>query len=217
MAVSKSLFLESALLPDGWTQAVRVEIADGRFSSVQPGAQPQSGDERVSVALPGMCNVHSHGFQRGMAGLTEFRGPAADNFWSWRTLMYRFVARMTPDDIEAVTAQAYVEMLESGFTRVGEFHYVHHDPKGVPYADPAETSARVAAAAAGTGIGLTLLPVFYAHGGFGGAPPERRPAPLRHPRRRLRTIVRRRAADRCAASRRIGRSGAAFAAGRHAR
>ena len=147
MAASKSLFLDSALLPDGWTRAVRVEIADGCFSSVQPGAQPQSGDERVSVALPGMCNVHSHGFQRGMAGLTEFRGPAADNFWSWRTLMYRFVARMTPDDIEAVTAQAYVEMLESGFTRVGEFHYVHHDPKGVTYADPAETSARVAAAA----------------------------------------------------------------------
>jgi len=172
LAASKSLFLDSALLPDGWTRAVRVEIADGRFSSVQPGAQPQSGDERVSVALPGMCNVHSHGFQRGMAGLTEFRGPAADNFWSWRTLMYRFVARMTPDDIEAVTAQAFVEMLESGFTRVGEFHYVHHDPKGVAYADPAETSARVAAAAAGTGIGLTLLPVFYAHGGFGGAAPN---------------------------------------------
>ena len=91
---------------------------------------PQSDDERVWVALPGMCNVHSHGFQRGMAGLTEFRGPEADNFWSWRTLMYRFVERMTPDDIEAVTAQAYIEMLEGGFTRVGEFHYVHHDPKG---------------------------------------------------------------------------------------
>ena len=171
MDASKSLFLESALLPRGWARDVRVEIADGRFRTVEPDAKAKPGDERVAVALPGMSNVHSHGFQRGMAGLTEFRGPAADNFWSWRSLMYRFVARMTPDDLEAVTAQAYVEMIESGFTRVGEFHYVHHDPAGKPYSDPAETSARVVAAASNTGIGLTLLPVFYAHGGFGGAPP----------------------------------------------
>jgi len=161
-----------ALLPEGWASDVRAEITGGRFASIERDAQPQTGDERVAVALPGMCNVHSHGFQRGMAGLTEFRGPEADNFWSWRTLMYRFVARMTPEDIEAVTAQAYVEMLEGGFTRVGEFHYVHHDPKGVPYANPAETAVRVAAAAACAGIGLTLLPVFYAHGGFGGAAPN---------------------------------------------
>jgi len=172
LTASKSLFLESALLPDGWVRHVRVEIADGRFRTVQSGAQAKTGDERVAVALPGLCNVHSHGFQRGMAGLTEFRGPAADNFWSWRTLMYRFVARMSPEDLEAVTAQAYVEMLESGFTRVGEFHYVHHDGLGKPYADPAEMSARVAAATEQTGIGLTLLPVFYAHAGFGGTPPQ---------------------------------------------
>jgi formiminoglutamate deiminase len=172
LAAPTSLFFGSALLPEGWARDVRVEITDGRFSRVLAGAKAQPGDERVEVSLPGMCNVHSHGFQRGMAGLTEFRGPAADNFWSWRALMYRFVGRMTPEDLEAVTAQAYVEMLESGFTRVGEFHYVHHDPAGVPYADPAETSARVAAAAECTGIGLTLLPVFYAHGGFGGAPPD---------------------------------------------
>ncbi|HEU5134020.1 MAG TPA: formimidoylglutamate deiminase [Steroidobacteraceae bacterium] len=167
-----ALHFRSALLPDGWARDVRVEIAGGRFAGVECNAQPQSGDELVSVALPGMCNVHSHGFQRGMAGLTEFRGPEADNFWSWRTLMYRFVARMTPEDIEAVTAQAYIEMLEGGFTRVGEFHYVHHDAQGAPYANPAETAARVAAAAEATGIGLTLLPVFYAQGGFGGAAPN---------------------------------------------
>ena len=183
LAVSKSLFLDSALLPDGWAQAVRVEIAEGRFSSVQPGAQPQSGDERVSVALPGMCNVHSHGFQRGMAGLTEFRGPAADNFWSWRTLMYRFVARMTPDDIEAVTAQAYVEMLESGFTRVGEFHYVHHDPKRRDV-----RGSRGDQRARGRGGGGNRHRPHIAAGVLrarrlrrGAA--QRRPAPLRHPRR----------------------------------
>ena len=167
-----SLHFATALLPDGWAKNVRVEIADGRFLSVERDIEPQAGDERVAIALPGMCNVHSHGFQRGMAGLTEFRGPDADNFWSWRSLMYRFVGRMTPDDIGAITAQAYVEMLEGGFTRVGEFHYVHHDPAGKPYANPAETAIQVAAAVARTGIGLTLLPVFYAHGGFDGAKPN---------------------------------------------
>jgi formimidoylglutamate deiminase len=162
----------SVLLPDGWASNVRVEIAGGRFESIERGVEPQANDERVAVALPGVCNVHSHGFQRGMSGLTEFRGPDADNFWSWRTLMYRFVARMTPEDLSAITAQAYVEMLEGGFTRVGEFHYVHHDPTGEPYANPAETAVQVAAAAARTGIGLTLLPVFYAHGGFDGLKPN---------------------------------------------
>jgi len=160
-----------ALLPDGWSRDVRLRIAAGRFAAVERGVPPQAGDERISVALPGMANVHSHGFQRGMAGLTEYRGPEADNFWSWRELMYRFVARMTPDDVEAITAQAYVDMLEGGFTRVGEFHYVHHEPDGRAYANPAEMATRITAAAGTTGIALTLLPVFYAHGNFGGVPP----------------------------------------------
>src|SRR5262245_40518351 len=168
---SKSLFCVRALLPDGWARDVRLEIEDGRFTKLQRGAGALRGDERVEVALPGIANVHSHGFQRGMAGLTEYRGPEADNFWSWRELMYRFVGLMTPEDLEAITAMAYVEMLENGFTRVGEFHYVHHDTDGAPYADPGEMAARVAAAAETTGIGLTLLPVFYAHSNFGGASP----------------------------------------------
>jgi formiminoglutamate deiminase len=167
-----ALHFASVLLPEGWAQNVRVEIAGGFFESLERDVPPREGDERVTLGLPGMCNVHSHGFQRGMAGLTEFRGPEADNFWSWRTLMYRFVERMTPDDIGAITAQAYVEMLEGGFTRVGEFHYVHHDPAGKPYANLAETAIHVASAVARTGIGLTLLPVFYAHGGFDGAKPN---------------------------------------------
>jgi formimidoylglutamate deiminase len=169
--VTNTLHMASALLPDGWASNVRVQIDAGRFVRVERDAQPRAGDERVAVALPGMSNVHSHGFQRGMAGLTEYRGPDADNFWSWRELMYRFVERMTPDDLEAITAQAYVEMLESGFTRAGEFHYVHHDPAGKPYANAAEMAERIVAAAHGSGIGLTLLPVFYAQGGFGGKPP----------------------------------------------
>jgi formimidoylglutamate deiminase len=170
-AESQAIHCARALLPDGWAKDVRLLIADGKFASVERSAAAQTGDERVGLALPGMCNVHSHGFQRGMAGLTEYRGPEADNFWSWRELMYRFVARMTPDDVEAITAQAYVDMLEGGFTRVGEFHYVHHDIDGKPYSNAAEMATRVAAAAADTGIALTLLPVFYAHGNFGGAAP----------------------------------------------
>ncbi len=137
-AESRAIHCARALLPDGWAKDVRLRIAGGKFAGVERGAMAQSGDERVAVALPGMPNVHSHGFQRGMAGLTEYRGPEADNFWSWRELMYRFVARMTPEDVEAITAQSYVDMLEAGFTRVGEFHYVHHDVDGKAYSNPAE-------------------------------------------------------------------------------
>ena len=167
---SHVVFFKAALLPDGWAADVLVEIDGGLITRVRRGVDLQPRDEHIAVGLPGMSNVHNHGFQRGMAGLTEYRGPDADNFWSWRELMYRFVQRMTPEDLEAISAQAYVEMLESGFTRVGEFHYVHHDLDGRPYANPAEMAERVAAAAAVSGIGLTLLPVFYAQGGFGGQP-----------------------------------------------
>jgi formiminoglutamate deiminase len=167
-----SLFFEQALLPQGFTRDVRVVVAGGLITDIVTGVAPAAGDERHAIGLPGMANLHSHAFQRGMAGLAELRGPSSDSFWTWREVMYRFAHRMTPDDVEAVAAQLYVEMLESGFTRVGEFHYLHHDRDGTPYADIAEMAARIAAAANVTGIGLTLLPVFYAHGGFGGALPN---------------------------------------------
>lgn len=163
-----SLFLDMALLPSGWAGDVRLAIDGGRIVAIDVGATPQSGEERHGCALPGMPNLHSHAFQRGLAGLTEWRGSNEDSFWTWRELMYRFVDRLTPDDLTALAELAYVEMLEAGFTRVGEFHYLHHDPDGRPYADPAEMSAAIAAAAAESGIGLTLLPVFYAQAGFGG-------------------------------------------------
>jgi len=172
MSKVKTLFCETALLPDGWASGVRLEIAAGRIGKVVRDCAPQPEDERIAIALPGVGNLHSHAFQRAMAGLTERRGQGDDSFWTWRTLMYRFVAGMTPDDVEAIAAQAYVEMLEAGFTRVGEFHYVHHAADGTPYGDIAEMAARIAAAADRTGIGLTLLPVFYAHGGFGGVAPS---------------------------------------------
>ena len=117
-----SLFFDHALLPEGWARNVRMTLHDGAIASIEQNAAPQAEDIRQSVALPGLPNLHSHAFQRAMAGLTEVRGPAGDSFWTWRDLMYRFVGRMDPDDIAAIAAQAYVEMLESGFTRVGEFH-----------------------------------------------------------------------------------------------
>ncbi len=166
------LWFESALLPQGWASSVRLQLHDGVIKAVQAGTPVNPGDERHAIGLPGLCNVHSHAFQRAMAGLAETRGPGADDFWTWRTVMYRFLDRMTPDDLEAITAFAFADMLEAGFTRVGEFHYVHHDPAGAPYEDVGEMSVRVAAAAAATGIGLTLLPVLYAHSDFGGAAPS---------------------------------------------
>ena len=160
-----------ALLPDGWHKAVRVEMAGGRIVKVEVGAKPRPDDERVALLVPGMANLHSHAFQRGMAGLAERRGPVDDSFWTWREVMYRFVGHLSPEDFEAIAAQAYIEMLEAGFTRVGEFHYLHHGTDGGAYSDIGEMSGRVASAAEASGIGLTLLPVFYAQGGFGGKPP----------------------------------------------
>jgi formimidoylglutamate deiminase len=166
-----SLWFAQALLPQGWARDVRITLAAGHIQTVTPGAAPAGADIHA-IGLPGLANVHSHAFQRGMAGLAEHRGGAAEeNFWSWREVMYRFLDRMDPDDMQAIAAQAYMEMLESGFTRVGEFHYLHHDAAGVAYANPAEMAERIAAAAAQTGIGLTLLPVFYAHANFGAVPP----------------------------------------------
>jgi formiminoglutamate deiminase len=167
----RELFFEHALLPSGWARDVRISVADGSIVAVAEGA-PRAGADRVAgIAVPGVPNLHCHAFQRGMAALAERRGPGADSFWTWREVMYRFLQRLSPDDVEAIAAFTYMEMLEAGFTTVGEFHYLHHDVDGRPYADLAEMAARIAGAAAQTRIGLTLLPSFYAYGGFGGAPP----------------------------------------------
>ncbi|MBS0277266.1 MAG: amidohydrolase family protein, partial [Proteobacteria bacterium] len=165
------LWFSSALLPEGWASDVRITFAGNTIARVEKGVAPASGDERHGIALSGLPNLHSHAFQRGMAGLAEMRGPANDSFWTWRDVMYRFVDRLTPQAMQAIAELAYMEMLESGFTRVGEFHYLHHDENGAPYANIAEMGAHIAEAARNTGIALTLLPVFYAHSGFGGAPP----------------------------------------------
>lgn len=121
-----------------------------------------------SFILPAIANTHSHAFQRAMAGLTERRGDPADSFWTWREAMYRFAAKINPEQLYAIAAQLYGEMLEAGFTQVCEFHYLHHQPDGTPYADPSEMSQAIIRAAEDAGIGLTLLPVLYQTGGFDG-------------------------------------------------
>jgi len=162
----------AALTPEGWRSDARLTFDGATIAAIETGAAPRPGDERCAILVPALCDLHSHAFQRGMAGLAERRGAQADSFWTWRETMYRFALAMTPDDVEAVAAQLYVEMLEAGFAAVGEFHYLHNAPDGAPYAAPAEMAARIVAAAQATGIGLTLLPVFYAHSTFGGAPPR---------------------------------------------
>lgn len=166
------LHFASALLPSGWANDVQVVITAGAIAAVTPGVAPAAGDERHAIALPGLASLHSHAFQRGMAGLAELRGDSTDTFWTWRETMYRFALAMTPDDVAAVATLLYVEMLEQGFTRVGEFHYLHHDRDGSHYADPAEMVTRIAEASEASGIALTLLPSFYAHGSFGCAAPH---------------------------------------------
>ncbi len=163
---------ELALLPGGWARDAAVSVGpDGRIAAVETGVAPPPGAPR-RLLVPAMANLHCHSFQRAMAGLTEGREDGRDGFWSWRACMYRFLDRLTPDQIEAIAALAFVEMLEAGYAAVAEFHYLHHAPDGTPYDNPAETAARICAAAGTTGIGLTLLPVLYAHGGAGGLPTE---------------------------------------------
>ncbi len=165
------LHFSTALLPDGWAHDVRVTVGpDGLIADIATGVAAEAGDATHAIGLPGMPNLHSHAFQRGMAGLTETSGEGEDSFWTWRQAMYGFLDKLTPDDVEVIATQLYMEMLEAGFTSVAEFHYLHHAADGAGYDDPAEMASRIVAAAQVSGIGLTLLPVFYANGGFGDQP-----------------------------------------------
>ena len=158
---------ERLLVENRWARDVRVEVdGAGRIATLEPGGAAEGCETVAGWAVPGVPNVHSHSFQRAMAGLAEGRGP--DSFWSWREVMYAFLERLTPEDVEAITAQLYVELLKAGFTCVGEFHYLHHPPGGGRYDDPAEMSRRILAAARTAGIGLVHMPVVYERGGFGG-------------------------------------------------
>ncbi len=160
-----TLWASQALLPSGWARDVTVSIgADGRIDSVTPATKPTG--HRAGILLPAPVNVHSHAFQRAMAGLTEGRGPdPADSFWTWRRLMYRFLDRLDPEQVQAIAALVQMEMLEAGYGANVEFHYLHHRPGGAPYDTLSEMAQRIAGAADETGIGLTLLPAQYQFGG----------------------------------------------------
>lgn len=168
----KQLFFSNALLPEGWAQNVALSIDEqGRLERVETGVSVSGRTIDGAIALPGIANLHSHAFQRAMAGLGEWRGTGAgadDSFWTWRDVMYRSLEKLTPEQVHVIAAQLYVEMLEAGFTAVGEFQYVHHQPDGRPYDQLAEMSVQLMQAAEQTGLAQTLLPVFYANGGFGG-------------------------------------------------
>jgi formimidoylglutamate deiminase len=155
-----------ALLPGGWARDVVLRVEEGRIAAMRGG--DAAGAHRVGCLLPAPVNLHSHAFQRAMAGMTEGRSAGQDSFWTWRSLMYRFLDRLTPEDVEAIAAQVMVEMAEAGYAAVAEFHYLHHQPGGIPYAGIAEMSERIVNAADATGFGLTLLPVLYQRGGCDG-------------------------------------------------
>ena len=176
------LFAEQALLSTGWAENVIISLdSDGWIAAVETAQAPAAGDERIAGPLvPAVPNLHSHAFQRAMAGLAEVAGSGDDSFWTWRETMYRTVGLVDPDDVEAIAAKLYVEMLKGGFGRVVEFHYLHHQGGGTPYADPAEMSLRILNAAHRAGIGLTHLPVFYAHANFGGMEPNPGQRPFLH-------------------------------------
>ncbi|WP_170400102.1 formimidoylglutamate deiminase [Ruegeria arenilitoris] len=161
---------KTALLGSDWVHDVRVEIDHGRISRVQYQASALPDDTRVDVLLPALANLHSHAFQRAMAGMTETRMAGRESFWTWRNLMYRFLDRLTPDQIEAIAALVFMEMQEAGYASVGEFHYVHHQPGGAAYDHLSELSQRIFSAAHQTGIGLTHLPVLYTYGGVAQDP-----------------------------------------------
>ncbi len=167
------LWAEAALLPAGFAEGVRLEVdARGDLTRVEAGTEPADAERLPGVVLPGMPNLHSHAFQRAMAGRAERLPPGEASFWTWREVMYRFLGKIGPDELRAIAAQVYVEMLEAGYTAVGEFHYLHHQADGRAYADPAEQSWAILEAQRASGIGLTHLPVLYMAGGFGGRPVE---------------------------------------------
>ena len=165
------LAFEALHQPDGWLTPGYLHVdANGMIaevSAVRPADWPAGATPAPGIAIPGLPNLHSHSFQRAMAGFAEVRGPASDSFWTWREAMYRCAETLRPEALEDIAAMAFLEMLRAGYTSVAEFHYLHHDRDGSPYADRAELSWRVLSAAARVGLGMTFLPVLYLHGGFG--------------------------------------------------
>ncbi|MEA9391015.1 formimidoylglutamate deiminase [Acerihabitans sp. TG2] len=161
-------FAPRALLPHGWQHNVLLHVnPQGQLIEVQPNASQLGATPLAGPVVPAMPNVHSHAFQRAMAGLSEIFGDPTDSFWTWRELMYRMVQRLSPEQVGIIARQLYIEMLKGGYSQVAEFHYLHHAPGGEHYDNPLEMALQISQAATQSGIGLTLLPVLYSYAGFG--------------------------------------------------
>ena len=169
---SQVYFAEQALLPQGWAEKVRIEVRDGLIHRISSDADASGATRLSGPTLPTLANLHSHAFQRAMAGMAEVSLNPNDSFWSWRDLMYKMVHKLTPDDVRIIASQLYIDMLKAGYTQVAEFNYLHHDPKGQVYNKLNEMGLQLAQAADQAGLGLTLLPVLYSHSGFGGQTPN---------------------------------------------
>ncbi|WP_342609186.1 formimidoylglutamate deiminase [Vibrio tritonius] len=166
-----TVFADLAWIDDHWQQQVTLEIEQGTFVSVQTNSlKPTDALHVKGPLLPTLANVHSHAFQRVMAGMAEISLHPDDSFWSWRDLMYKIVGKLSPEQANVIATQLYIEMLKAGYTQVGEFHYLHHATNGAAYSNPAEMSLQLLDAAQRTGMGLTLLPVLYSYSGFGSQP-----------------------------------------------
>lgn len=164
------------LQKQGWLSPAYVLLnPEGKISGISAEPFGQEPIEAIDgFAVPGFQNAHSHAFQYAMSGKAE-RHPAGteDDFWSWREAMYHCALTPDPDQAECIAAMVYSEMARVGYTHVAEFHYLHHDKNGVPYADTAEMGLRMLRAAEKAGIGITLIPVLYQQGGFGLPPTDR--------------------------------------------
>ena len=170
--MANTLHLDQARLPGGWARDVRLTVTDSVITAVEAGADPAGAHRLKGATVPAITNLHSHAFQRAMAGLAERARAGVEDFWAWREAMYRFLDRITPPQMEAIAAMLYAELAEGGYGGIVEFHYLHNDPEGRAYADPAETAHAHRRAAGAAGFGLTLAPVLYSHSGFGGLPPK---------------------------------------------
>jgi formimidoylglutamate deiminase len=178
--MTNTLKFEKALLADGWADAVEIEIdSAGLIGDIKTNAEP-SNEFLSGCAIPGMANLHSHAHQRAMAGLAEQVGASDDSFWTWRDTMYRFIEAIQPQHLHAIAAQLYLEMLQGGYTHVAEFHYLHHQVGGRHYDNPAEMSEQLIQAAQSVGLGMTMLPVLYQQGGFGGVELGKRQRRFQH-------------------------------------
>ncbi len=170
-ATMNQLYAEHILLADGWAKNKTLTISNGIITAIEDGKNEQA-DIASGAVIPGMVNCHSHAFQRAFAGFSEQGSEGQDSFWTWRKIMYKFLGQLSSDDAQVIAQQLYIEMLKMGYTRVAEFHYLHHDVDGSNYQELATMAKAIFNASANAGIGLTLLPVLYQFSGFGAKLPN---------------------------------------------